>query len=159
MRLHDLLTPCDTGKIASAPSLLRRTYVRTIFPECMGHHLIPLVSRQAWTGYSVYDPSGFCRVFQCFRQIASAAQARADLLLRRPRKQYIIDFIERNGGRKCKEGENPASVRWKSISLVCADHDLAIFADMLYVIGEGATVHSSIDWSSVWLRSQGTNRN
>ncbi|KAF8588872.1 pleiotropic drug resistance ABC transporter [Ramaria rubella] len=46
----------------------------------------------------------------------------------------LINYFERNGGRKCKEEENPAEY-------------------MLDVIGAGATAHSSIDWHAVWTES------
>ena len=51
------------------------------------------------------------------------------------------------------EGENPAECTLGNDFLVCAYIDFAIFADMLDVIGAGATAYSSIDWYSAWMKS------
>ncbi|KAF8638204.1 hypothetical protein AX16_010550 [Volvariella volvacea WC 439] len=48
--------------------------------------------------------------------------------------QSLIDYFERNGGRKCLPAENPAEY-------------------MLDVIGAGATATSSLDWYKIWQNS------
>ncbi|KAI9065216.1 pleiotropic drug resistance ABC transporter [Trametes sanguinea] len=51
-----------------------------------------------------------------------------------PRATTLIDYFERNGGRKCDDAENPAEY-------------------ILDVIGAGATATTDIDWYSVWKKS------
>ncbi|CDO77419.1 hypothetical protein BN946_scf184857.g26 [Trametes cinnabarina] len=51
-----------------------------------------------------------------------------------PRATTLIDYFERNGGRKCDDSENPAEY-------------------ILDVIGAGATATTDIDWYSVWRQS------
>ncbi|OSD01072.1 pleiotropic drug resistance ABC transporter [Trametes coccinea BRFM310] len=51
-----------------------------------------------------------------------------------PRATTLIDYFERNGGRKCDDTENPAEY-------------------ILDVIGAGATATTDIDWYAVWKKS------
>ncbi|KAF6758018.1 pleiotropic drug resistance ABC transporter [Ephemerocybe angulata] len=47
----------------------------------------------------------------------------------------VIDYFQKNGGRKCEPGDNPAEY-------------------MLDVIGAGATATADKDWHEVWLKSK-----
>ncbi|KAI0356868.1 pleiotropic drug resistance ABC transporter [Trametes cingulata] len=51
-----------------------------------------------------------------------------------PRATTLIDYFERNGGRKCDDHENPAEY-------------------ILDVIGAGATATTDIDWYDAWKKS------
>ena len=83
-----LLTVLNFMKLAPTAPLFRRTYVRTILPECMGHHWTPPVSRWSWTSHPLHDPSTLCGVVPGLWQATSFTQGGPDLLLRRPREQY-----------------------------------------------------------------------